>query len=239
MLTVVLFMMLSSLCTVDGAVVVVDTAPTIHNRPVAVAVVTPVPAVGPQTRQDFYLVTSPESSGNRFTVELLMSSGCVGVAGHHQPFDNAKRWGAQWPNHVDTEQTSQKNMLAPCFVFHRSVPHNGVWVNLTALVQEIEQAGFCPRLVIPQRPEHIVEASQMFRGHTTTIEKAREHVLRAEAHIEQALGQMPDVWKQRVLYESLESEKYIHWLFDNRMGRPLPADHPRFENRDQKHLREK
>lgn len=184
-------------------------------------------------RRPFYVVTSPESSGNRFTVSLMLSAGCYGVAGHQQPFDEPRRHGAAWPNHVNSALGARSQ--ARCFVAHRSMPHNGVWVDLPMLVGDIRRAGMEPRILVPHRPEHVVIPSQVKQRHVRTARQAEDNVARAHRTLATALGALPDVWFQPVLYEQLGDERYLHWLFDRRMNLPLPHNHPQFQDRDSKH----
>lgn len=186
-----------------------------------------------QQRRSFYVVTSPESSGNRFVVSLLLSAGCYGVAGHQQPFDEPRRHGTGWPNHVNPALATRSQ--ARCFVVHRSMPHNRIWVDLPMLVDEIRRAGMEPRIVVPHRPEHIVIASQVTQKHVASVRQAEDNVVRAHRTLATAVGLLADVWFQPVLYEQLGDERYLHWLFDRRMNLPLPNNHPRFQDRDSKH----
>lgn len=198
-----------------------------------------IPSLTPHGKP-FYLVTSPESNGNRFLVKLITSAGCFGQSGHQQPFDDTRRYRGSvpaWPNRIKEKKywggTHEK---APCAVMHRSVPHAGVWPDLPALVKQVEQAGFEPRILVSWRPEDIARASQVSQKHVRTENQAQTNIFRAQRHIVDALGKMPDVWWRWVLYEQLGHQHYLDWLFEEQMGLTLPADHPKFEDRDSKHF---
>jgi len=189
-------------------------------------------------RKPFYLVTSPESNGNRFLVKLLVSAGCYGQSGHEQPFDDRGRHAASlWPNRIrDRRYWSRGHEMAKCAAMHRSIPHNGVWPDLVALVKQIDTLGYEPRILVSFRPEDVARISQVTQKHVRTEEQAETNILRAQRHVIDALGTMPKVWVRFVLYEQLGHEHYLHWLFSEQMGLPLAANHPKFEDRDSKHF---
>lgn len=188
----------------------------------------------PAPSRVFYISAGPESSGNRFLVSLLLSAGCYGKSDHVQPFDpkQAKIARGHWSDHVhiDAHATTRS-----CCVMHRSIPHGGGWPNLQDLVYQIQSAGFEPRLLLPQRADDATFNSQVQQGHVRTVEEARHNTLKARQHITNALAAMPHVWSRPVYYEQLGNEHYVHTLFEDEMGLTLPADHPRFEDRDEKH----
>lgn len=186
-----------------------------------------LPVAAPQPRP-FYLVASPESNGNRFVVSLLMSAGCYGVSGHMQPFDD--RAQRVWPNHF-----RPTHFRSPCGVMHRSVPHAAVWPDLPSLVRQIRSAGFEPRILVSLRPEDVAAASQVAQKHVATRAEAEDNIRHAQRHIVTALAAMPDVWFRFVHYEQLGHEHYLHHLFGREMALQLPANHPKFVDKDSKH----
>lgn len=199
-----------------------------------------VPAPSTSARKPFYLVASPESNGNRFMVKLLTSAGCFGQSGHEQPFDEPSGRGAtraQWPNRLrDKRLWPRGHEKAPCAVMHRSIPHAGVWPDIPGLVQQIDAAGYEPRILVSWRPEDIARASQVSQKHVRTQEDAERNILRAQRHIVHALSQLPTTWFRFVLYEQLGHTHYLDWLFREQMALTLPDGHPKFEDRDSKHF---
>ena len=118
---------------------------------------------------------------------------------------------------------------------HRSIPHGGGWPDIPGLVAQIKKAGFEPRLLVPIRADDVTWASQVTQGHVRSIEQARTNMLRAHRHIVDALARLPDVWFRFVLYEELAHDHYVQTLFGGEMGLTLPANHPRFQDKDEKH----
>jgi len=189
-------------------------------------------------RKPFYLVTSPESNGNRFVVALLMAGGCFGRSGHQQPFDvpinqakgswaNKLKPPAQWGPNYD---------VAPCYVMHRSVPHARMWPNIAQLIGQIDAFGYEPRILVSWRPEDVARSSQVSQKHVPSQADAQRNILRAQRHIVDAIASLPDVWFRWVLYEELRHQHYVDWLFGEQMGIVLPESRPRFEDRDSKHI---
>lgn len=210
----------------------------------AATTTTPSPTAAPLatgaavSRRPFYLVSSPESNGNRYLVELLVAHGCYGKSGHVQPFDDRRAFGGNsWPNHLRRPDRFPRT-LAPCLAMHRSIPHNKVWVDLAQLVREITAVGYEPRILVSLRAEHVAEVSQVSRKHVRTIDQAHENIHHAQRHIFEQLATMPTVWFRVVLYEQLAHEDYVRWLVEHELGLTLAAEYPRFEDRDAYRLAE-
>jgi len=183
----------------------------------------PAPTATPQPRapRPFYVVLSPESNGNRYLVSLLVAAGCAGRSGHAQPFDMPAQVAADWPNRVLLARAGN----APCGAMHRSMPHAGVWVNVSRMEADIRAAGWEPRFLVSLRAEPAAAASQVAAGHARTQLIAIDAILHAQHTI---LAAMTGRWFRLVLYEQLAHDSYRQWLFSQQLGLVLPATAPAF-----------
>lgn len=179
------------------------------------------PAPLPQAPRPFYVVLSPESHGNRYLVSLLVAAGCAGRGGHGQPFDMPVQLDADWPNRVLVAPAG----TAPCAAMHRSMPHAGVWINVTRLDADIRAAGWEPRFLTLLRAEDTAAASQVVAGHARTQLVAVDRILWAQRAI---LAQLGGRWFRFVLYEQLAHERYRRWLFSQQLDLQLPSTAPAF-----------
>jgi hypothetical protein len=182
----------------------------------------PTPAPRPSGRV-FFLVLSPESSGNRYLVQLLHAAGCAGAGGHVQPFDDVRRWGRAWPHHLEL-----RGVNAPCAAAHRSVPHGGAWPNVSQLAADVRAAGWHAHVLTLVRADDAVIASQVAARHAPTRAAAQVRIAAARQHIAAALAARDAPSWDVVAYEQLARASYTEWLFAERIGRPLPTNAPAF-----------
>jgi len=188
----------------------------------------PTPTI--RAGRPFFLVVSPESSGNRYLVQLLVAAGCRGRSGHRQPFDAPQRFGRSWPHRIDAAAAAD----APCAVVHRSMPHGGVWPNVTQLAADVRAAGWLPHVLVLVRADQAVAASQVAARHVASLEMAAARIGGARLAIVRALGQDAAPTFDFVLYEQLGRAEYTDWLF-GRLGRPLPPTAPAFVDANAKY----
>jgi hypothetical protein len=179
------------------------------------------PTLQPQATRPFYVVLSPESHGNRYLVKLLVAAGCAGHGSHAQPFDVPAELDAHWPNRVTVTPAG----AAPCAAMHRSMPHAGVWINVTQLDADIRAAGWEPRFLTLLRAEDAAAASQVAAGHARTELIAVDRILQAQRAI---LDELRGRWFRFVLYEQLAHEHYRRWLFSQQLHMWLPSTAPAF-----------
>jgi hypothetical protein len=180
-------------------------------------------------------VTGPESTGNRYIVDMIVkAAGCAGRSGHAQPLDHkgrgrTKDWGALDRRILENLQNTK------CVALHRSFPHNTQFIDLKRMAQTARGKGFDPRVVVLTRFMPAIIDSQIERKHVTSEAKARENIKRAYLEIFDDVidAQLPFTM---VTYESLGDEEYIQWLF-RELGLPYdPYKVPEFHDADSKHL---
>jgi len=187
-----------------------------------------VPMAPAASGRPFYLVISPESSGNRYMVQLLVAAGCRGRSGHTQPFDAPRRFGRAWPHRIDAAAAAGTR----CAVVHRSMPHGGVWPNVTQLVADVRAAGWLPHVLTMVRSDEAVAASQVAARHAASVDMAAARIALARHTIVAAIGGETFDF---VLYEQLGRAAYTDWLFGRRLGRPLPPTAPAFVDANAKY----
>jgi hypothetical protein len=182
------------------------------------------PTRPPRPLRPFFVVVSPESHGNRYLVSLLTAAGCYGRSSNAQPFDVPPQRHRDWPNHVVADAAGN----APCAAMHRSVPHAGVWLNVSQIDAEIREAGWEPRYLVSLRADDTAAFSQVVAGHAPTLLRASDTIISAQQLIVAAL---PGRWFRFVLYDQLAHDHYRQWLFAQHIGRPLPSSAPAFKDR--------
>lgn len=96
-----------------------------------------------------YLVVGSASSGTRFVTKLLIKAGCIGDAGHQQPFDDE----------LPVDQTP--------VVIRRSYPHGDDWPDLAAMAQALRVRGYRVTAVVTVRDWWAVSQSYARVGYTT------------------------------------------------------------------------
>ena len=107
-----------------------------------------------------FLVLGPESSGTRLMTKLLISAGCNGDDGNRQRFDAVPAFG----DHV---------------VWRRSLPHGGVWPNLSKCVSRLRSAGYSVLVVVMSRDWNAIQLSQVASGHVDETFVAHNHIREA------------------------------------------------------------
>lgn len=160
------------------------------------------------------IVAAPESSGNRYTVDVFVkAAGCFGHSGHKQPLDQKgrprqKNWSA-----MDGKVLQSIKNTHTCAVLHRSYPHNNIFVNMVNMAKQARDNGFDPRVVVITRYEEAVESSQLKHKHVSRKEKARENFYRSYLEIFRhiIIARLPYVL---ITYELLEDPFYVKWMFD-------------------------
>jgi hypothetical protein len=175
--------------------------------------------------QRAYIVTGPESSGNRYLVQILRACGCYTVAPSiekdpPQPVDD--------PDRVDFT----KLFLAPgkdLIAFHRSIPHGGQWVDLSAIAKQLSQAGYKSRtLLIMARNTRSMVDGQVRENHTLgNRHLSRNHISKAWRHIFSHVNSFDSF--QVVPYVDLTSNLFVNWLVAD-LGLTLSSERPRFIN---------
>ena len=203
------------------------------QKPAAVA------GQGVKRKKPIIFVTGPESSGNRYTVQMLIgAAGCHGKSGHTQPLDHKKKgrekkWDILDKNVLKTIKASQ-----PCAVIHRSFPHNHIFVDLKTMANMAREQGFSPQVIVLHRFMPAVLDSQVVRKHVTNNIKARINTKRAYLEIFRDIvdAELPYTI---VVYELLKDPKYVHWLFDE-IGLEYDASRvPEFKDKNEKHNKQK
>jgi hypothetical protein len=181
-------------------------------------------------------VTGPESSGNRYTVKLLIEAGgCHGKSGHDQPLDHKKRNKQKDWSILDTNAMKSSRKY-PCATIHRSFPHNNNWVDLVKMAKMARNHNFEPHVIVLFRDPESVHDSQVKRKHVPNIHTARANTQRAYLEIFHGIieGDLPYT---RVIYEHLEDREYVKWVF-NELGLKYRENRiPDFKESNLKHHR--
>ena len=180
----------------------------------------------------FYIVCGAESSGNRYTVSMLKSAGCVCESGHQQPWDvNGIRF-----SQINVDKLRRERPT--CAAVHRSYPHNGQWVDLRAMMSQIAEAGYEPRVIYITRNPLAVVQSQLRVGHTKAAKKAYANIMRAKREIFRYIGNS-DVRFLEIEYEQYAFPTYIRYVYSELGFNGIPAAHPPFDNKNSKYNLEK
>ncbi len=180
-----------------------------------------VPELASKSNHVMVFVAGPESSGNRYTVDMIIqAAGCMGKSGHAQPLDhpgkgNKKDWSAL------NERTLSMISGYTCSVMHRSFPHNNHFVNLKKMAKLARKGGFDPRLLVLLRFMPDVVQSQIQRKHVKDSRKARENIKRAYLEIfdDVSTSGLPFTIAS---YELLGDDAYVKWMF-RELGLPYDA----------------
>lgn len=179
-------------------------------------------------RAPFFIVTAPESGGNRYVASLLLAAGCQGSVEHAQPFDvdHSQRG---WPSLLRYDaEVAHRYRDAPCLVVFRSVPHDGELPALARLVAQVERLEFEPRVLVVLRAEPAAAQSQRASSHVDSTYSALQAVVRAQHHIVQQLEAVPDLWYRFVHYGELYRDEYVQWLLAE-CGLHAPSAWPPFD----------
>lgn len=130
-----------------------------------------------------YLVTGPESAGNRLLAASLVAAGCEGLGATFQPYH-------------DRLPTTEKNA-----VVIRSMPHGHDWPDLIGICAELEGRGYRVHVLVTARDHHCMIDSQV-ETHGHPEETAVSNAARAYREIFDALA-IVDADYTVVPYESL------------------------------------
>jgi hypothetical protein len=183
-------------------------------------------------------VTGPESSGNRYTVKMLIEAArCHGKSGHSQPLDHkAKGRNKDW-------SILDKNVLRTaksraCVVLHRSFPHNHHFADLTKMSRIARAQGFVPQVIVLVRFMPAVIDSQVTRKHVPNPLRGRSNTRRAYLEIFKDIvdAELPFTL---VVYEFLKEPNYVKWLFDEIGLVYNPTAVPVFKEENDKHNKDK
>lgn len=195
----------------------------------------PDPVDGQRT---MFFVIGPESSGNRYMVDLLVRGGnCIGKSGHVQPFDvhkktpNGQMSGDDW---AVIDFSPLKNTDALCGAMHRSLPHANRYPNLVSMFHQATEAGFNPFVILTFRSEPEMMMSQLDHHHVKGLGQARLNIHDALRVAFDAIART-NVKFEMVSYENLGHAPYIRWLYKElNLGNPTSA-HPEFKDQNNKY----
>ncbi|MHA1682287.1 MAG: hypothetical protein ACTSUE_15225 [Promethearchaeota archaeon] len=195
-----------------------------------------IPKEATKDNKVIVFVTGPESTGNRYTVDVLVkSAGCAGKSGHVQPLDHKGRGKKKdWSTLDKKVLWTLKNTT--CAVIHRSFPHNNNFVDLKRMAQVAREKDFEPHVLVLTRFMPAIIKSQLARKHVRNAMKARENIKRAYLEI------LDDVIGAKlsftiVTYELLEDKDYIRWLFNELAIHYDPNKVPKFKEANSKHIK--
>lgn len=93
-----------------------------------------------------FVVVGTEGAGTHMLRDFLVAAGCHWRQGDESPTDSYNFKGVEFP-----------------FVFHRSVPHAGMIVNLPALIYDLRRHGGEPWILAIFRDSHATEKSISWR----------------------------------------------------------------------------
>ncbi len=194
-----------------------------------------IPPKATKSNRVIIFVDAPESSGNRYIVDMItQAAGCAGKSGHTQPLDHKGRaknkdWSVLDKRALNSLQNTK------CAVIHRSFPHNNAFVDLKKMAQIARGKGFEPRVITLVRFMPAVIKSQIKNKHVPNEGKARENIKRGYLEIfDDVIG--GDLPFTIVVYEFLEDPQYVDWLFGE-LGLDYNRDKiPPFVESNNKHL---
>lgn len=194
----------------------------------------------PQPTGVFFLVVGPEGSGNRYMVSMLLSMGCEGTSGHRQHWDIGVRFAS-----INIKKLSHETPR--CAVMHRSMPHNGLWINIRSLAFSLAANNYEPRIVYMSRSTPSVARSQQKERLAKNEEHAIERISRARRTIYEHIA-TTDAWFLEVQYEQLGDLRYVAYVYhtlgyryspEADSGAPhegIPPGHPPFRNENAKYF---
>ena len=172
-------------------------------------------AMDSTNRPIIVFVTGPESTGNRYTVELIhLAAGCAGKSSHTQPLDHKARGKQKDWSMLDRRvlgMIAHKNDTQ-CAVLHRSFPHNNKFVDLGKMASIARESGYEPHVIVLFRLMPAIIKSQIKRKHVSTPTQARKNIKRAYLEIFEDLTKA-NLPYTTVTYEFMEDKDYIDWMF--------------------------
>lgn len=131
-----------------------------------------------------FLVTGPESSGNRMMAAILSAAGCRGSGSTDSPYNDQLPAGE-----------------SPVVII-RSFPHGGRWPNLRELIAQLQSCGYEVTVLVTARGPVALERSQVAAGHQVDGDGARQAIAEAYGRIFPALFASGTRW-MLVPYEAL------------------------------------
>lgn len=134
-----------------------------------------------------FLVTGPESAGNRLLAAVLSAAGCVGEG------STASRFNERLPFDED-----------PAVVI-RSMPHGGDWYPVEMLLSTLRRRGYEVTVLVTTRDPVALARSQVANGHQPSEDDAHVAVCRAYDEIFDGLRHSQEI-SHLVPYESVTSE---------------------------------
>jgi hypothetical protein len=190
----------------------------------------------PVIDKKFFLVMGPESSGNRYCVKLIIDGAqCYGQAGHYQPYDirkNHKQMTAMQWSEIDFKKL--KESQKQCGVMHRSIPHDGKYVNITHMVAQIRSQGMTPHILITLRSEPHMILSQIRNQHTSNIHQSEVNIEEGFKHLFNYLYNSSTPF-DFVFYDLMDQSYYIQWLFKKIGAEYHPQSIPPFQTQNPKY----
>ncbi len=177
----------------------------------------------------FYIVVGAESSGNRYTVSMLKAAGCVCQSGHVQPWDASRSQFSK----INKKKLIEEHPA--CAAIHRSYPHDGQWVNLRSIMNDVVDAGYEPRIIHISRNALAVAQSQVRHKLAKTTTEAMMHITRAQREIYGYIYNS-HVWFRSFQYEQYASPRYLEYVYKE-LGykggggkEGIPAGHKEFKD---------
>lgn len=135
-----------------------------------------------------FLVTGPESAGNRLLAAILTRAGCHGTGAHDSPYTDRLPADGEDP-----------------VVLIRSMPHGGSWPDLGWSVQALRTRGYHVTMLITVREPVAHIRSQVARGHSRTEAAARIDTMSAYQRIFRAILELP----QRPAFRLVPYEGFV------------------------------
>ncbi|PJF45122.1 MAG: hypothetical protein CUN55_00600 [Phototrophicales bacterium] len=117
-------------------------------------------------RDRAFLIFSPEASGNRMLINLLVAAGCKGATGYKQPFH--QDFDKEIPQAGDGD-----------IVWLRSVPHAGEMPDIKLMVYLVRNKGYEPVVLMPIRAWWIHKQSHFLSGRAGSIDDADNRIRNA------------------------------------------------------------
>ena len=111
-----------------------------------------------------FVVVGPESSGNRFMVQLLIEAGCTGKS---TAATNGQPWDIHYGAFVSIPKDGPETIA-----FHRSIPHGSYRVNLGFAIDKAHEAGYVVTFLVMVREGYSTTISQLLTQDVRTTKKA-------------------------------------------------------------------
>lgn len=185
-----------------------------------------------------FFVFGPESSGNRYAVDILSrGAGCVGKSGHTQPYDVFNKGGRDtmtaddWAR-INFEELDKSPSI--CGVMHRSLPHHRKYPNIVSMLKQTVEHGYKPFIIITLRSEPEMIMSQKKQGHVSTLEQGNGNVHDGLRVVFDAIART-GVEFEVLTYENMGNPAFIRWIYRELGLGEVSEDHPVFRIQNEKH----